>query len=126
MSLVHIFTHNAAMEQFSITQMKDLKILTNFVRVYCGAKHEARTREVAGLSAESGEEILLCWECAGVLEHAMEKRLNCPLEPKPSCRKCHIHCYGKDYRARIRAIMAFSGRRMILRGRLDFLCHYLF
>jgi hypothetical protein len=56
----------------------------------------------------------------------MEKRRRCPLDPKPSCKNCHIHCYSKEYRAQIREIMAFSGRRLILRGRLDYLWHYLF
>jgi hypothetical protein len=126
MSYFRIFSENASMEQFTIPQKKDLKILISFVRVYCGAKHEAEARVDVGLKEISGRETLLCRECAEVLEHALEKRRICPLKPKPSCRNCHIHCYGKDYRARIREIMAFSGRRMILRGRLDYLRHYLF
>jgi hypothetical protein len=71
-------------------------------------------------------ETFLCSECAEVARHAMEKRRNCPLEPKPSCKKCPVHCYGRDCRAKIREIMAFSGRRMILRGRVDYLRHYFF
>jgi len=126
MSPVHFFIQNAPMEQYTIPQKKDLKILINFVRVYCGAKHDAQARVNVGLREIAGKETLLCRECAGVLEQALEKRRNCPLEPKPSCKKCRIHCYGKDHRARMREIMAFSGRRMILRGRLDYLRHYLF
>jgi hypothetical protein len=56
----------------------------------------------------------------------MKKRALCPLDPKPACKDCHIHCYTKEYRQQIRTIMAYSGKRMILRGRLDYLWHYYF
>ena len=69
---------------------------------------------------------LRCSECRGLLEHGLEKRRTCPLEPKPTCKNCRIHCYSREYRAKIREIMAFSGRKMILRGRLDYLWHYFF
>jgi len=126
MSPILRFIHNASMGQFNIPEKRDLRILIDFIRVYCRAKHEFQAREKVELKEISNKEILLCRKCVGVLEHALEKRCNCPLNPKPSCKKCRIHCYGKDHRARIREIMAFSGRRMILRGRLDYLWNYLF
>ncbi|MFZ3209368.1 MAG: nitrous oxide-stimulated promoter family protein [Geobacteraceae bacterium] len=109
-------------------QIKDLKVLIDFVLVYCMARH----REQAGraLSKESvdifGKRILLCDDCRGVVAHAIEKRRRCPLEPKPSCKRCHVHCYSREYRAKIREIMRYSGRKMIMRGRLDYLWHYFF
>jgi hypothetical protein len=113
------------MERYPSAGKKEVGVLVNFVRIYCAAKHGARheMKEVRELSVWK---TVLCLECADLLEYAMERLRRCPLSPKPSCRKCHIHCYGKEQRARIREIMAFSGRRMILRGRLDYLCHYLF
>ena len=57
-------------------------------------------------------------------EHGVKKRLACPLDPKPTCKSCHIHCYTPEQRQKIREIMAYSGRRMIMRGRLDYLWHY--
>lgn len=126
MSLFNLFIQNACMEQFTGTQKKELKLLINFVRVYCGAKHDTRFEANEGVREISGRKTFLCRECAELLEYAMEKCRKCPLEPKPSCKKCHIHCYAKDHRARIREIMAFSGRRMILRGRVDYIRHFLF
>jgi hypothetical protein len=114
------------MEQFTSAQKKDLKVLLNFVRVFCRAKHYDHAREAVAAEGIVGGELLLCADCAALVDYALEKRRKCPLDPKPSCKNCHIHCYGKEYRARIREIMAFSGRRMILRGRLDYLWHYLF
>lgn len=114
------------MERFTDGQKKDLRVLAAFVRVYCRAKHAGRALEtVEGKGIGTGE-ILLCRECAELLAYAWEKRRRCPLDPKPSCKKCHIHCYGKDYREKLRSVMAFSGRRMVLRGRIDYLWHYLF
>ncbi|WP_243373714.1 nitrous oxide-stimulated promoter family protein [Geotalea sp. SG265] len=120
------------MKQFTEKQKKDLKVLVTFVDIYCRARHGEK-RNGPGLTplpAEPGlifkKDIHLCGECASLVAHALDKRRRCPLDPKPSCKKCPIHCYSKEYRARIREVMAFSGRRMIMRGRLDLLWHYLF
>ena len=115
-----LFGYHAFMEQFTNAQIKDLKLLFNFVRIYCGAKHGDQVKTNMQVENITVRETLLCRECAEVARHALAKRRNCPLTPKPSCKKCHVHCYGRDYRAKIREIMAFSGRRMILRGRVDY------
>ena len=70
--------------------------------------------------------VYLCGDCAALVNYAMDKRRKCPLDPKPSCKHCPIHCYGKAYRTKMREVMAFSGKRLILRGRLDLLWHYFF
>ena len=126
MSEFHYLIENACMEQFSEAQKKELKLLISFVRVYCEVKHDTRCEANDEVHKISGRKIIFCRECSELLEYAMEKRRKCQLEPKPSCKKCHIHCYGKVHRARIREIMAFSGRFMILRGRLDYIRHYFF
>ena len=125
-SQIPLVIQNTSMEQRDKAEKKELGVLVNFVRIYCGAKHGARLEAKDEAREISGSRTLLCRECADLVEYAMEKLHRCPLTPKPSCKKCRIHCYGKEQRARIREIMAFSGRRMILRGRLDYLCHYLF
>jgi hypothetical protein len=114
------------MEQFSKAHIKELRVLIRFVSIYCLARHEKGHRVKVHMKGIYGGELSLCGECAALVEHAVARRLKCPLNPKPSCKNCRIHCYGKEYRARIREVMAFSGRRMILRGRIDYLWHYLF
>ena len=116
------------MEQFTSAQMKDLKVLAKFIRVYCESRHggAADITPSSEPTETFGKGISLCPSCRALLDYALLKRRNCPLDPKPSCKNCRIHCYSKEYRAMIREIMAFSGRRMIMRGRLDYLWHYLF
>ena len=116
------------MDQFTAPQQKDLKVLIAFTATYCRAKHDERTpfSLPADLDGMFRRDVELCPNCARFLAYALERRRRCPLDPKPSCKHCHIHCYSKEYRAQVREIMAFSGRRMILRGRLDYLWHYFF
>jgi hypothetical protein len=113
------------MEQLSGEMKKELKVLTDFVELFCRAKHGNSPRADRAEAIHSGKAHPLCVDCDGLMQYAVERRLRCPLEPKPTCKKCPIHCYGKEYRERIREIMAFSGRRMILRGRLDYIRHFL-
>ncbi len=119
-----------AMKQFTRKQLSDLKTMATFIRVYCHARHDRASHVQADLPEDLGpafrKGLPLCPDCAALLAHGIEKRRKCPLDPKPTCKACRIHCYSKEYRRRIREIMAFSGRRMILRGRLDYLWHYLF
>ena len=92
---------------------KDMRVLATFIGCYCRGKHGSRKGE-------------FCPDCAELLNYARLKRQKCPLDPKPSCKHCPIHCYGKSQRAGIREVMAYSGRRLLLRGRLDLLWHYFF
>jgi uncharacterized CHY-type Zn-finger protein len=116
------------MEQFTSAQKKDIRVLINFIALYCGKKHEdlfeyALEPDLAGLFKKK---VLLCADCRALLDYALKKRRKCPLDPKPSCKHCHVQCYSKEFRAKMAEVMAFSGMRMIMRGRLDYLWHYLF
>jgi hypothetical protein len=97
----------------TIKQEKDIKVLETFIGFYCRSKHKSRKGE-------------LCQECSALLEYARSKRARCPLDPKPECKHCRIHCYGKNQRAAIRGVMAYSGKGLLLRGRFDLLWHYFF
>ncbi|MCM0080952.1 nitrous oxide-stimulated promoter family protein [Geomonas sp. Red32] len=94
-------------------EANDIKVLETFIGFYCRGKHGSRKGE-------------LCTSCHDLLAYARTKRAKCPLDPKPDCKHCPIHCYGKSQRAAIREVMAYSGRRLLLRGRLDLLWHYFF
>lgn len=115
------------MKELTPQQIKDIKILARFIQVYCLAKHEGQEK-VERLPLEQQQffrkNSRICPDCADLLAHGIKKRTLCPLDPKPSCKKCHIHCYSPAYRQKIREIMAYSGRKMLLRGRLDYLWHY--
>ena len=97
----------------AVREARALEILPRFTSVYC------RSRHGGGAGA-------LCAECAEFLSYAAERRRRCPLDPKPSCKHCPVHCYRPGHREQVRRIMRFSGRHLILRGRLDLLWKYLF
>ena len=109
---------------------KDLGVLGKFVEVYCGKHHAGRERgpfrmAAIDLSATDLGKRRVCEKCRKLLSHAVTKRARCPLEPKPSCRVCPVHCYAPHMRQGIREVMKFSGMHLILRGRLDYLLHFL-
>ncbi len=89
----------------------NLRILTRFVEVYCQAHHGRRRDE-------------LCPECADLLAYASDRLTRCPLDPKPKCKACPVHCYRPECRERIREVMRFSGMHFVKHGRLDWLIRY--
>lgn len=114
------------MEEVTRQQTKDIKLLGTFVEAYCTGKHSRGDQSIVALPAEMGNRSL-CQECASFLEYAITKRLQCPLEAdKPTCKNCRIHCYDTLRREKVRAIMSYAGRRLMMRGRLDYLWHYFF
>ena len=92
---------------------KDQLILEQFVHVYCEGKHGTSNAQ-------------LCAGCADLLSYSLQRLERCPQDPKPACKHCEIHCYKPAYRDQIRDVMRYSGKRLLLRGRLDLLWHYLF
>ncbi len=109
-------------------EKKDLKILALFTSVYCRDHHCEERTGLTDLPAQlaSLQRYHCCSRCQEFLLYAIERRLNCPVDEKPSCKHCKIHCYRSGHREHVREIMRYSGRALIRRGRLDLLWHYLF
>jgi len=120
----------AASAPLTTRERKDLKILALFTAVYCQAHHAGEKApldvEEPALQGLGIERRLMCADCREFLAYAFARRMNCPLEPKPICKHCQIHCYRPGHRERVREIMRFSGRHLIRRGRFDLLWHYFF
>lgn len=56
----------------------------------------------------------LCDECRQLLDYAFLRLSHCPFqEGKTTCGNCPRHCYKPGMRERIRAVMRFSGPRML-------------
>jgi hypothetical protein len=126
---------NAAADQtptLTRRERKDLKVLALFTAVYCGAHHADEGErdhfepDEPGLQGLGLERHRLCANCRGFLSYAFTRRLRCPLDPKPVCKHCPVHCYRPGHRERVREVMRFSGRHLIRRGRIDLLWHYVF
>ena len=110
---------------------RDLKTIALFIQLYCRHKHPDAQKQVAELKTHdvqeiAGRKLVICAECHKLLAHAFVKRSHCPMDPKPACKHCPNHCYHPTYRAQIREVMKYSGKALLLRGRLDYLFHLLF
>jgi hypothetical protein len=97
---------------------KDAKILRKFISIYCREKHLKN-----GIPEENDN---LCKECLDLLNYALKRDEKCPLDPKPKCKDCKIHCYKPEMRLKIKEVMKFSGIYLIKRGRLNYIFHYFF
>ena len=91
----------------------DEKALINkMIWIYCKHHH----------SSQSG----LCENCAKLSDYSNERIAKCPFgEEKPVCQKCKIHCYKKEYREKIKEVMKFSGKKIILYKPFSALKHLL-
>ncbi len=81
---------------------RELKTIAAMIRIYCRAHHQG--------------DAALCGECRRLLDYADRRLDTCPFHAdKPVCNKCTVHCYSKAMRERVRAVMRFSGPRMMYR-----------
>ncbi|MEN8687968.1 MAG: nitrous oxide-stimulated promoter family protein [Desulfuromonadales bacterium] len=117
-------------QPLSRKEIKDLRVLLQFTSVYCKANHAGRKTVIETAEAEFRRLPLArfptCNECREFLLYAFERRLRCPLQEKPACKHCQVHCFRPGHREKVREIMRFSGQFLIRRGRLDLLWHYFF
>lgn len=78
---------------------KEKKLIPVMIKKYCRGKHG------------TGE---LCDECKALAEYALFRLEKCPFkENKQFCSFCKIHCYKPDMREKIKAVMKYSGPRML-------------
>lgn len=112
-------------------ELKDLRVLAQFTSVYCKVHHRLSEKsplapDLFGGDALKVEKYRVCDLCRDFLHYAINRRLHCPLDPRPVCKHCPVHCYKPHYRDKVREIMRFSGKYLMLRGRIDLLWHYFF
>ncbi|MBI2852806.1 MAG: nitrous oxide-stimulated promoter family protein [Chloroflexi bacterium] len=119
-------------EKLDQKKARDLRVLSDFIAIFCGEKHRAEPRSIFPIKDDRVRETLgedpslLCQECQRLLNHGMSKLLQCTYDPKPMCKKCQTHCYAPGYREKIRKVMKFSGLYLIRHGRIGFILHYFF
>ncbi|RKY47848.1 MAG: nitrous oxide-stimulated promoter family protein [Candidatus Neomarinimicrobiota bacterium] len=84
--------------------------IDRMIRIYCRDNHKTRNG--------------LCPECKELKNYAFARLNACPLLPrKPVCSRCPVHCYKPDMREKIRAVMRYSGLRMIYKAPFLTLMH---
>ena len=119
-------------ERLDGKKSKDIKVLGNFISIFCRENHVERTKgallakDARLHKALGNKKLILCENCRKLLGHGVAKLLLCPYDPKPMCKKCPTHCYAPGYREKVREVMRFSGLYLVKHGRLDLVLHYLF
>lgn len=90
---------------------REHRILAAMVEIYCRREHGGTA---------------LCDACRGLVEFAEVRLRKCPHgEQKPTCANCPIHCYQRERREQVRAVMRKAGPRMLFRHPLLTLRHWL-
>ena len=90
---------------------REKELVSEMIALYCKKKHHTKiTRKKDGSHKEE-----LCPECMALSEYACARSDKCPfMETKTFCSNCRVHCYKPEMREKIRAVMRFSGPRMLL------------
>lgn len=71
------------------------------IEKYCRGKHGTKRGN-------------LCGDCRALTEYALFRLGKCPFKKnKKFCSFCKIHCYKPDMREKIKAVMKYSGPRML-------------
>lgn len=79
---------------------RERETVEEMIRLYCKAKHDDPARR--------------CPDCQALMDYARSRLERCPFqEDKPTCSNCAVHCYQAEMRDRIRAVMRYSGPRML-------------
>lgn len=80
---------------------REKKTIAKMIEVYCKKNH--------GVCDD-----IQCSSCPELLAYAYKKIDLCRFgEKKPVCSKCKVHCYNDVMRNKVRAVMRYSGPRMI-------------
>ena len=82
--------------------VREKKTIEAMIKIYCNYHHSTSNE--------------LCSDCQELFEYAKTRLEKCPFqENKPTCAKCPIHCYKPYMRIKIRAIMRYSGPRILFK-----------
>ena len=81
---------------------REKRMVTEMIHLYCKKQHGKKNGK-------------LCADCEELHTYAQQRSDKCPfMETKTFCSNCKVHCYKPVMREKIRAVMRFSGPRMLL------------
>jgi hypothetical protein len=89
---------------------REWRTIETMVRIFCRDHHEGG----------------LCPECKGLLDYASVRLDRCRFgADKPTCAKCPVHCYQKNRREQVKAVMRYAGPRMLWEHPILSLWHWV-
>lgn len=78
---------------------REKQLVSQMIALYCKKQHGGKS---------------ICPDCAALDAYARQRSDKCPfMETKTFCSNCKVHCYKPEMREKIRAVMRFSGPRML-------------
>lgn len=90
---------------------REKRLVCQMIELYCRKNHDSKT---------------LCANCRELAEYACLRSDKCPfMENKTFCSNCRVHCYKPEMREKIRAVMRFSGPRMIFHHPITAMRHVI-
>ncbi len=93
-------------EDIESKRNKEFRTVLLMIQIFCKGQHKNR---FAMTSYEN-----LCDDCKKSCNYVRVRIQKCPfMETKTFCSVCHIHCYQKYERAKIRTVMRYAGPRML-------------
>lgn len=100
---------------------REKRTISNMVAIYCAGNHDAPARTETSFAGEA-----LCPACKAIDDYCVLRTERCrSMAHKTSCEECGNHCYAPAEREQIRAIMRYTGPRMILHHPVAAIRHLL-
>ena len=95
----------------AVKREREKVIVSRMIALYCRKNHGGKT---------------LCPDCAALDAYARQRSDKCPfMETKTFCSNCRVHCYQPGMREKIRAVMRFSGPRMLFHHPIPAIRHMI-
>jgi len=99
----------------------DVRVLGDFVAIWCDGSHADRVRlkattPAAAMGVYGRKAPMLCAECEAHLAYGEKRRAYCPKDPKPFCAHCDTHCYTTGEAEWQRTMMRYSGPKSWRKG----------
>ena len=95
----------------AVKREREKVIVSRMIALYCRKNHGGKT---------------LCPDCAALDAYARQRSDRCPfMETKTFCSNCRVHCYQPEMREKIRAVMRFSGPRMLFHHPIPAIRHMI-
>lgn len=93
---------------------REKAIVAMMIAKYCKGKQHLRSHEVNNGKSGSGARNEMCTACRELLAYARLRLDHCRFgEAKRTCARCPVHCYKRDRRSEIKAVMRYAGPRML-------------
>lgn len=91
---------------------REKKTIEAMIKIYCHGQHGARD--------------ILCPECRELMDYANLRLDRCTFqENKTICANCRVHCYKPIMRDMVKAVMRYSGPRMMYHHPLMSFRHFI-